>query len=134
MYIWLRWVFVAARGLLSCCGERGPLLAGRAGLSPWWPLPSQSTGSRRAGPSSHGLRALERRLNSCGTQASVVVACGLQSTGSVVVAHGLSRSAACGIFPDQDSNPCPMNLQVDSQPLYHQGRPYHLILNFQSTT
>ena len=25
--------------------------------------------------------------------------------GSVVVAHGLSCSAACGIFPDQGSNP-----------------------------
>ena len=27
--------------------------------------------------------------------------------GSVVVAHGLSCSAACGIFPDHGSNPCP---------------------------
>ena len=25
---------------------------------------------------------------------------GLQSAGSVAVVHGLSRSAACGIFPD----------------------------------
>ena len=36
----------------------------------------------------------------------------LRSTGSrracsVIVAHGPSCSAACGIFPDQDSNPCP---------------------------
>ena len=29
--------------------------------------------------------------------------------GSVVVAHGPSRSAACGIFPDQGSNPCPLH-------------------------
>ena len=29
----------------------------------------------------------------------------LWSTGSVVVAHGLSCSAACGIFPDQGLNP-----------------------------
>ena len=35
---------------------------------------------------------------------SVVAAPGLQSTGSIVVAHGLSRSVACGIFPDQGSN------------------------------
>ena len=28
--------------------------------------------------------------------------------GSAVVAHGPSRSAACGIFPDQGSNPCPL--------------------------
>ena len=31
---------------------------------------------------------------------------GLWSTGSVVVEHGLSCSEACGIFPDQGSNPC----------------------------
>ena len=43
--------------------------------------------------------------------------------GSVVVAHGLSCSAACGIFPDQGSNPCPLHWQADSQPLCHQGSP-----------
>ena len=47
----------------------------------------------------------------------------LRSTGSVVVARGLSCSAACGIFPDQGSNPCPLHWQVDSQPLHHQGSP-----------
>ena len=30
---------------------------------------------------------------------------GSRRAGSVVVAHGLSCSAACGIFPDQGSNP-----------------------------
>ena len=35
---------------------------------------------------------------------SVVAAPGCQNTGSVVVARGLSRSAAYGIFPDQGSN------------------------------
>ena len=44
-------------------------------------------------------------------------------TGSVVVAHGPSCSAAFGIFPDQDSNPCPLHWQADSQPLRHQGSP-----------
>ena len=34
--------------------------------------------------------------------------------GSVVVAHGLSCSAACRIFPDQGSNPCPPHWQADS--------------------
>ena len=29
--------------------------------------------------------------------------------GSVVVAHGLSCPAACGIFPDQGSNLCPLH-------------------------
>ena len=40
---------------------------------------------------------------------------GSRRAGSVVVAHGLSCSAACGIFPDQGSNPCPLHWQADSQ-------------------
>ena len=43
--------------------------------------------------------------------------------GSVVVAHGPSWSAACGIPPDQGWNPCPLHWQADSQPLSHQGSP-----------
>ena len=39
---------------------------------------------------------------------------GSRCAGSVVVAHGLSCSAACGIFPDQGSNPCPLHWQADS--------------------
>ena len=34
---------------------------------------------------------------------------GSSHAGSVVVAHGPSCSAACGIFPDQSSNPCPLH-------------------------
>ena len=49
-----------------------------------------------------------------GMQALVVVARGLQSGGSVVTAHGLSCSAACGIFPDQGLNTCPQHWQADS--------------------
>ena len=57
----------------------------------------------------------------------------LRSTGSrrassVVVAHGPSCSVACGIFPSQGSNPCPLHWQADSQPLRHQGSP--CILSF----
>ena len=48
---------------------------------------------------------------------------GSRCAGSVVVAHGPSCSAACGIFPDQGSNPCPLHWQADSQPLHHQGSP-----------
>ena len=48
---------------------------------------------------------------------------GSRCAGSVVVAHGPSRPAACGIFPDQGSNPCPLHWQADSQPLCHQGSP-----------
>ena len=48
---------------------------------------------------------------------------GSRRAGSVAVAHGLSCSAACGILPDQGSNPCPLHWQADSQPLRHQGSP-----------
>ena len=52
---------------------------------------------------------------------------GSKCAGSVVVAHGPSCSAACGIFPDQGSNPCPLHWQADSQPLRHQGSPIYLL-------
>ena len=48
---------------------------------------------------------------------------GSRHAGSVVVAHGPSCSVACGIFPDQGSNPCPLHWQADFQPLCHQGSP-----------
>ena len=53
---------------------------------------------------------------------------GSRRAGSVVVAHGPSCSAACGIFPDQGSNPCSLHWQADSQPLRHQGSPLCIIL------
>ncbi|XP_066864821.1 actin-binding protein IPP isoform X7 [Kogia breviceps] len=43
--------------------------------------------------------------------------------GSEAMAHGPSRSAKCGIFPDRGTNPCPLHRQADSQPLRHQGSP-----------
>ena len=55
---------------------------------------------------------------------------GSRRAGSVVVAHGPSCSAACGIFPDQGSNPCPLHWQADSQPLRHQGSPCFFIVGF----
>ena len=48
---------------------------------------------------------------------------GSRRAGSVVVVRGPSCSAACGIFPDRDTNPCPLHWQADSQPLHHQGSP-----------
>ena len=48
---------------------------------------------------------------------------GSRRAGSVAVAHGPSCCAACGIFLDQGSNPCPLHWQADSQPLRHQGSP-----------
>ena len=52
------------------------------------------------------------------------------------MAHGPSRSAACGILPAQGPNPCPLHWQADSQPLHHQGSPQassidHLSLTLQ---
>ena len=46
---------------------------------------------------------------------------GSRRAGSVIAAHGPSCSAACGIFPDQGTNPHPLHWQADSQPLRHQG-------------
>ena len=57
---------------------------------------------------------------------------GSRRAGSVVVAHGPSCSTACGILPDQGSNPCPLHWQADSKPLRHQGSPpSSLYLTFQ---
>ena len=53
--------------------------------------------------------------------ASLVAEHRLYSTDSVVKAHRLSCSVACGIFLDQRSNPCLLHWQVDSLPLSHQG-------------
>ena len=102
IYFWLPWVFVAAHGLSLAAASRGYSSLQCAGFSLRWLLLLRSTGCRRADSSS------------CGAWVSVVVARGLWSTGSVVVAHGLSCSAACGIFPDQGLNPCPLHWQADS--------------------
>ena len=55
--------------------------------------------------------------------ASLIEKHGLFSTGSTVVGHGLSCSAACGILPDQGWSPCFLHWQVDSLPLRHHGSP-----------
>ena len=101
-------LFLAALGLrccaraLSSCGELGATLR----CSAW--------ASHCGGFSCCGARAL-------GAWASVVVArglssCGLQAPERRLSSCGarLSCSAACGILPDQGSNPCPLNWQADS--------------------
>ena len=84
-----------------------------------------------------GLRFCVRAFSSCGKwgplfiavrgpftiAASLVVEHRLQMRRLSTCGYGPSRSAACGIFPDQGSNPCPLHWQVDSQPLLHQGSP-----------
>ena len=42
---------------------------------------------------------------------------------SLVSAHGLSCPTACGIFPDQGSNLCPLPWQADPLPLDHKESP-----------
>ena len=102
IYFWLRWVFVAACGVFSSCSEQGLLFVAVHGL-----LIVVASLVAEHGLQAHGLKQLWHK-------SSVVVARGLQSAGSVVVAHGLSCSMACGIFPDQGSNPCPLHWQTDS--------------------
>ena len=82
---------------VAVCGLS--LAAADRGFLWWWLLWLQSTGS--------GARALQQ----------------LQHGGSVVVVCGLSCPSACGIFPDQGYNLCPLRWQVDSEPLDHQGSP-----------
>ena len=99
---------MAALGLCCCarafssCGERGLIFIVVCGLLI---VVASLVG---------GARAL-------GVQTSVVVACELSSCGSLALerrlsscGHGLSCSAACGIFPDQGSNRCPLHWHVDS--------------------
>ena len=57
---------------------------------------------------------------SCGSQA-------LRRPGLVVAAHGLSRPAACGIFPGQGSNLHLLHCKAESLLLSHQGSPQFTI-------
>ena len=66
IYLWLHWIFVAARGLSLVMASGGYSSLRCAGFSLRWLLLWQSTGSRHAGLSSCGSRALEHRLSSCG--------------------------------------------------------------------
>ena len=65
----------------------------------------------------HGARASHYR-------GLLLQSTGSRCAGSVIVAHGPSCFTACGIFPDQGSNPCPLHWQADSQPLRHPGSPF----------
>ena len=84
-----------------------------------------------AGSRSYSIIAVHRLLTAVtslvaahglwGTRALTPVVSRLQSTGSVVVVHGLSCSTTCGVFMAQGYNPCLLHWQVDSLPLSHQG-------------
>ena len=95
VYFWLHWVFVAVHGL-SLLVESGhySLVALRGLLIEVASLVAE-----------HGL---------CGVWASVVAGCGLLTTGSVVVLHGLSCPVAQRIFLDQGSNWYPLCGKAES--------------------
>ena len=101
------YLFLAALGLCCCtlafssCGERGLLFVAVCGL-----LIAVAFLVAEHGLQAHKLQQLQH-------VGSVVAELGLQSAGSVVVAHELSCSAACGIFLDQGWNPCPLHWQAD---------------------
>ena len=64
--------------------------------------------------------------------ASLVSEPGRWDTGSVVVVDRLSCSTACGVIPDQGSNPCLLRWQADSLPLSPQGSPHSYFFIIQS--
>ena len=72
LFIWLRWVFIAACGLSLVAASGGYSSFRCSGFSLWWLLLLQSTGSRRTGFSSCGSWAPERRLSICGTRAQLL--------------------------------------------------------------
>ena len=110
IYFWLCWVFVATCRLSLVAASRGYSSLWCMGFSLRWLLLFPSVGSRRMGCSSWGTRA--QQLWHVGSRAQ-----------AQFVAHGLSCSMTCGIFPDQGLNLCPLHWQVDSYPLCHWGSP-----------
>ena len=91
-----------------------------------------------------GLHFCARAFSSWGERGPLFIALRgpLTGTASLVAEHRLqtrrlsscgswaSCSAACGIFPDQGSNPCPLHWQADSQPLRRQGSPAFFLNKF----
>ena len=96
IYLWLRWVFVAAHGLTLVAASRGYSSFWCAGFSLWWLLLLRSTGSRRAGFSSGGSRAQQlwrtglfalRHVGSSQTRDGTRVPC----TGRRILNHWATR-------------------------------------------
>ena len=84
IHFWLYWAFIAVRGLSLVVVSRGYSLLWYLGFSLWWYLLLPNMSYRREGFCSF-------------------------STWAVFVLHGFSCSVACGIFPDQGSNTCPLH-------------------------
>ena len=96
-----------------------------------------------------GLRCFVQASSSCGEQGLFSLQCTafsllwllvaehrlwvpglrqLQRSGLVVVTLRLSCSTACRILLDPRSNACPLQWQVGSHPLYHQGSPCKVVV------
>ena len=106
-FFWLYWVFDALHG-----------------FSLLW----QAMTTLHCGAQASNFGGLSCGAQTLGSGASLAVAARPQNTGSVVATQGLSCSAACGIFPDQRSNLCPLHYQTSSYHLHHLGTPVlHLI-------
>ena len=126
MDIFLFFQFLVEPGLHCCprafvsCRGQGLLWLQLAGFLLQWLLLLLSIGSRVP------------RLQQLQNVGSVVVACRSQSTRSVVVAHRLSCSSTCGVFPDQGSKPCPLHQQADSYITIPLGKSKYMsiFLNF----
>ena len=104
----IAWIFHC--GGFSCCGVQS--LGMQASVVVAWGL------------SSCNVRTLGRKgFSHCRAWAQLLQLTGSRAWASVVVEHGLSCSAACGIFLDQESNLCPLHRQVDCKPLDHQVSP-----------
>ena len=110
IYFWLSRVFGAVQALVQLQRVRAALQLQWPGFSLQWLLFLWIQALRV-----HRLQQLR-----CEGSAVVVPRTTGQSTGSVVVAHGLSYSVVCGIFPDQGWNLCLLHQLVDSLPLSHQ--------------
>ena len=91
-FFWLQWIFLAARGLSFTVACR--LLIVVASLFVEHGLQAQ------------GIQQLRR-------SGSAVVVHGIWSLDSAAGLHGLSYLTACGIFPDQGSNPGPLHWQAN---------------------
>ena len=63
-------------------------------------------------------------MGSRATQASVDAVPRLWPTGLIFLAHRLSCSTACGVFPAPGIEPMSLHWQVNSSPVSHQGSPY----------
>ena len=104
-YYLLPWVFAAACGISLVVVNGGYSPVALLGF-----LIAVTSLAARGGALGHvGFNSCGQWLSSCGSQA---------------LKHGLnSCGTACGIFPDQGSNPCLLHWQVDSLPLSQQGKP-----------